>query len=161
MVDERIVRTIAAQTVGVAVVIIATGWWPLLAALAIDFLLRASDRGTLSPLAVLAKSLVARISTEVVRPVAGRPKRFAAGIGATLTLIGAVAGALGIFAVTTVAVGAVAVAALLEAAFGLCLGCEVFARLAALGVIEECPECNDLRVPSRELLSGDVGQTAR
>ena len=42
-------------------------------------------------------------------------------------------------------------AAFLEAAFGLCLGCKVFAVLMRVGVIPEsvCEECNDLslRIP--------------
>ncbi len=38
------------------------------------------------------------------------------------------------------------IAAFLEAAFGLCLGCKVFGLLMRLGVVpdEVCAECNDL-----------------
>jgi hypothetical protein len=43
-------------------------------------------------------------------------------------------------------VGLLGAAALLEAAFGFCLGCKVFAGLMRLGVIPSsvCEECNDL-----------------
>jgi hypothetical protein len=45
-----------------------------------------------------------------------------------------------------VVVGLLTGAAFLEAAFGFCLGCRIFAVLMRLGVIPEsvCVECNDL-----------------
>jgi hypothetical protein len=46
-----------------------------------------------------------------------------------------------------VVLGLLAVAAFLESALGLCLGCKAFALLMKAGVIppEVCERCNDLR----------------
>jgi hypothetical protein len=83
------------------------------------------------------------------RPVAGPPKRFAQGIGATLSLA-ATTLALG-FGADTAAyalLGALVVAATLESVFGLCLGCRAFALLMRLGVIppEVCERCANVAV---------------
>ena len=45
-----------------------------------------------------------------------------------------------------VVLGILVVAATLEAAFGYCLGCRIFAVLMRIGVIPEdvCAECNDI-----------------
>jgi len=49
-----------------------------------------------------------------------------------------------------VVLGALGAAAFLEAAFGLCLGCVVFARLMRAGIIprEVCERCADLWGPA-------------
>jgi Domain of unknown function (DUF4395) len=43
------------------------------------------------------------------------------------------------------------VAAFLESAFGLCLGCKVFALLMRAGIVPAsvCEECADIRAPRR------------
>jgi hypothetical protein len=45
-----------------------------------------------------------------------------------------------------VVLGLLAAAAFLESAFGLCLGCKVFAVLMRVGVVPEdvCERCNDI-----------------
>jgi hypothetical protein len=94
---------------------------------------------------------VTRLVTPVLpleeRLVAGPPKRFAQGIGATLSVVAAVAhfgfGATGL---ATLLVAAIMVAASLEAFVGFCLGCWIFARLMSIGVIPEavCASCADI-----------------
>jgi len=78
--------------------------------------------------------------------VPGPPKRFAQGIGATLTTVALVAWVAGAPTVADVLVGMLIVAATLESVFGLCLGCKAFALLMRVGVIPEsvCPECADI-----------------
>ena len=81
------------------------------------------------------------------RPTPGPPKRFAQAIGATLSTAALLAWALaGWSTAADVLVGLVAVAATLESAFGICLGCMVFTRLMRAGVIPEsvCEECADI-----------------
>jgi hypothetical protein len=76
--------------------------------------------------------------------VPGPPKRFAQGIGATLSVAAAVlALALGQDTAAYVLLGMLIVAATLESVFGLCLGCLAFARLMRAGVIpaEVCERC--------------------
>jgi hypothetical protein len=95
------------------------------------------------------------VATRVVTPrlaieprwVAGPPKRFAQGIGAAFSL-SALALAFG-FRRPTAAyalVGILGVFATLEAAFGFCLGCKVFAILMRLGIVPEevCADCNNI-----------------
>lgn len=144
-IDERAVRVVAAVTVAIAGTVLVTGWWLVLVALVVDFALRARGHTRWSPLARLARALVARNGGGSPRPVAASPKRFAAGIGAVVSGAAAVA-ALGLGADVTARLLLVAllVAALLEAAFAFCVGCRLHAVLAAVGVVDECPECGDL-----------------
>jgi hypothetical protein len=79
--------------------------------------------------------------------VPGPPKRFAQGIGATLSVAALVSwSAFGNTTVALVLVAAIAVAATLESVFAYCIGCKVFAGLMRVGVIpaEVCEACNDL-----------------
>lgn len=55
-----------------------------------------------------------------------RPPRFAQGIGLGFTLVALIAFAAGAVVVAQVAIGMAVVAALLNAVFGLCLGCELY-----------------------------------
>jgi hypothetical protein len=79
--------------------------------------------------------------------VAGPPKRFAQGIGATLS-VAAVIAHFG-FGATTLAyvfVAFIVVAATLESVFAFCVGCQIFAVLMRIGVIPEsvCERCGDI-----------------
>jgi hypothetical protein len=78
------------------------------------------------------------------RPVPGPPKRFAQGIGATLSVTALVL-AFGFDATTAayVCVALILAAATLESAFAVCLGCKIFAALMRVGVIPAsvCEEC--------------------
>lgn len=78
--------------------------------------------------------------------VPGPPKRFAQGIGATLTTVALVAWVAGAPTVADVLVGRLIVAATMESVFGLCLACKAFALLMRVGVIPEsvCLECADI-----------------
>jgi hypothetical protein len=101
----------------------------------------------LSPLGLLVtKVIVPRLPIEP-RPVAGPPKRFAQAIGAVFTLTAAFLGfALGLHTAAYALIGVLLVPATLEAAFGLCIGCQVFALLMRRGVIPEevCERCNNI-----------------
>jgi len=55
-----------------------------------------------------------------------RPPRFAQGVGLVVTAAGVVLGLLGVDAAVPVAAVLALVAAVLNAAFGLCLGCELY-----------------------------------
>jgi hypothetical protein len=156
-VNEVAARSVAA---GVALLSLATvflaafsgpGWLWLTAVLAYGFVARVLTGPRLSPLGQFATRVAApRIGHE--NPVAGPPKRFAQGIGATLTLAAAVLHFwLSWDTAAVVLVGVVAVAALLESVFALCLGCRIFAVLMRAGWVPEetCAACNDitLRAP--------------
>ena len=151
-VNEKAARSVAA---GVAVLCVATlvltiavghEWLWLTVVLAYGFLARVATGPTLSPLGQLATRVVApRLGS--ARPVPGPPKRFAQAIGATLSVLAVVLGlVLGLDTAALIVVAMILVAATLESAFALCLGCLVFARLMQIGWIpaEVCAECSDV-----------------
>lgn len=146
VIDERVARVVAALTVVTALGVLLTGWWVVLVPLAVDFAARAGGRPHWSPFARVARVVVVPRLPGPRRPVAARPKRFAAGIGTLICGAAAVAAlAFGATAVASGLVAALVAAASLEAAFALCVGCRVYVLLAAAGVVsDDCPECADL-----------------
>jgi hypothetical protein len=152
-VNEKAARTVAFVVMLLAALTLATSWYWLLVLLAYGFVARVLTGPRLSPLGTLASRVVApRLGAE--KPVAGPPKRFAQGIGATLTTVAAVAAlGFGANALADVLLAALILAAGLESIFGYCLGCQVFALLMRVGVIPEhvCVECADIgrRSPAR------------
>ncbi len=145
-VNEVAARTVAAGVVLLCLLtLVLRTEWPLWM-LAAGFLARLLTGPTLSPLGQLAVRVVApRIAAPKL--VAGPPKRFAQGIGATLSIAALVAYLAGVPVLAWVLVGMITVAAGLESAFALCLGCLVFGRLQAVGLIpiSVCEACNDVR----------------
>lgn len=146
-VNEVSARLVAGGVVVMTAVIVFGGQHWLLAPLALGFVARVLTGPTLSPLG----QLVTRVLTPALpfdeRPVPGPPKRFAQGIGATLSIAAAVAHfGFGATGAATVLVAAILAAASLEAFVGFCLGCWVFARLMDVGLIPEtvCEACSDI-----------------
>jgi hypothetical protein len=80
--------------------------------------------------------------------VPGPPKRFAQAIGATLSVAAVIAFSVGAPTLSWVLVALIIVAALLESVFGICLGCIIFGRLQAIGLIPAsvCEACNNIQV---------------
>src|SRR6185369_10696136 len=99
-----------------------------------------------SPLGLLATRVV--VPRLHVRPklVPGPPKRFAQGIGATLSVSALAAALLAATGLAMLLVAAIIVAATLESALAICLGCRIFAVLMRAGVTPEsvCESCNRL-----------------
>ena len=145
VINEKAARTVAAVVALTGVIALATGAHWLLIPLAYGFWARVLTGPRLSPLAQLASKVIApRLGAP--RDVAGPPKRFAQGMGAAITTLGVVALALGWSTVTAVPLAMLIVAATLEAALGLCIGCKVFAGLMRAGIVPEtvCVECADI-----------------
>jgi hypothetical protein len=145
-VNEKAARVVAGVVAVTGVVILATGWHWLLVPLAYGFWARVLTGPTLSPLGRLAmREIAPRLGAP--KYVAGPPKRFAQGMGAAFSTAAAVL-ALGFGAdgAADVLVAMLAVAATLESAFGLCLGCQAFALLMRAGLIPEetCARCADI-----------------
>ncbi len=163
VVDDVSVRIVAAAVLTLVTLTALTGQWWIYGLLAVDFALRAAGKRTLSPLGVLVQH-VARPRIRVApRPTSAAPKRFAAGIGAVLTATAFV------FWLAGVAVGAPVAEAspvvwgisaamiafpLLEAAFGLCVGCKMYAFGITVGLIapDLCIDCApaDRKAPLKE-----------
>jgi hypothetical protein len=145
-VNEISARLVAAGVVVMTVLILAFGQHWLLIPLAYGFVARVATGPSLSPLGQLVtRGLTPRLHRN--KPVPGPPKRFAQGIGATLTVSAAVAYLVfGWATAADVLVALVLVAATLESVFAYCLGCKLFAVLMRAGVIPDdvCEECNDI-----------------
>jgi hypothetical protein len=145
-VDEVVARLVAAGVVALAGAAALTGTPWLFVPLALGFVLRVLFGPRVSPLALLVTRVVRPRLPVAPRYVPGPPKRFAQGIGAMLS-IGALAAALaGAPGLARLLAAAIVVAATLESALGLCLGCRIFAGLVRLGVVPEavCVACADV-----------------
>ena len=146
-VNEVSARVVASGVVvlGLATIVLDQPW--LTAVIAYGFVARVVTGPTLSPLGQLATRVVTpRLAVEP-RYVPGPPKRFAQAIGAVLSVTAALlALGFGLPGAGYAVLGALMVAAGLEAALGLCLGCRMFALLMRVGVIprDVCEHCVDL-----------------
>jgi hypothetical protein len=151
-VNENAARLIAAGVVALVVAYLFTGSWIVLGFLAYGFVARVLTGPTFSPLAQIANRLLVPWFSMPAKPVPGPPKRFAQAIGAVLS-VGAVAAHLTDFdVVARMLVAAVGVAALLESVFAFCVGCWIFARLMAVGLVPAsvCDACNNLSLAPDE-----------
>jgi Domain of unknown function (DUF4395) len=145
-VNEVSARLVAAGVVVMCVLTIALDLRWATVIIAYGFVARVLTGPTLSPLGQFVTRVVTPRLGIRERPVAGPPKRFAQGIGATFSLTALVLTGLGLWTAAAVVLGLLAAAALLESAFGLCLGCRAFAVLMRVGVVPEevCERCNDI-----------------
>lgn len=143
-VNEVSARIVAGTAATLAVLTIAFDLRWMTLVIAYGFVARVLTGPTLSPLGqVVTRWVTPRLG---LRPkfVAGPPKRFAQGIGAVMSVTAAIlALGLGEPGAAYVVLGALALAATLEAAFAFCLGCKIFALLIRAGVIPEsvCERC--------------------
>jgi hypothetical protein len=144
-VNEKAARSVAGLVVVLAAVTLATGAWWLTVPLALGFWARVLTGPTLSPFGQLATRVIApRLGAP--RYVSGPPKRFAQGMGATMSTAAAVLALAGAHTAATVLLALLVAAATLESVFALCLGCKVFGLLMRTGVVPDdvCAECADI-----------------
>src|SRR3954471_2922849 len=134
-VNEVSARLVAAGVVVMTALVLALGWHWLLIPLAYGFVARVATGPTLSPLGQLVtRGITPQLHAD--KPVPGPPKRFAQGIGATLTVSAAILHfGFGATTAADVLVAMVLVAATLESVFAYCIGCKAFALLMRAGVI--------------------------
>ena len=149
-VNETSARIVAGGAVimGIALVLSGNGW--VLLPLTYGFIARVLAGPKLSPLGRLATQvLTPRLSIEH-RFVPGPPKRFAQGVGAAFTITASVLFVLGATCAAQIVIALFVVAAFLESAFAVCLGCIGFGLLMKIGVIPEavCEECNNFTARS-------------
>jgi hypothetical protein len=153
-VNEVSARLVAAGVVliGAATIGFRAPW--LLVPLAYGFLARVLAGPTFSPLGQFVTRVITPRLPVAAKLVPGPPKRFAQGIGATLSVAALILDvAFGATTAAYVLVGMIVVAATLESVFAYCVGCKVFAVLMRIGVIPAsvCVECSDIwsRAPVR------------
>jgi hypothetical protein len=124
-VDDRAARLCA------LIALLPLGWslalrspWPALG-LAVDFGLRGFGRRRFSPVSWLSRWLASRLGLSP-RPTNGGPKAFAAKLGFGFSLVLTVAFLFGRIGVGVAAGLPFALCALLEGAFGYCVGCRIY-----------------------------------
>jgi hypothetical protein len=148
-VNEVSARLVAAGVVVLSVAAIASGWRWLVGLIAYGFVARALTGPTLSPLGQVVTRVITPRLHVTARYVAGPPKRFAQGFGATLSVSAAVL-TFGFNQRTAadVLLALVIVAATLESVFAFCLGCKIFAALMRVGLVPEqvCERCSAVRL---------------
>ncbi|MDQ1645500.1 MAG: hypothetical protein QOJ50_1684 [Cryptosporangiaceae bacterium] len=131
-VDPRGPRFAAWVTTAVLAVVVLTGSGWLLAAQAAVFALGAFAGLRYAPYPILFRTLVApRLAPSAAREAAA-PLRFAQGVGFVFAAAGAIAYLAGIPVLGILATLFALVAAFLNAAFGLCLGCETYLLIRRL-----------------------------
>ncbi len=146
-VNDYAARTVATGVVLMSVAALALQQPWILVPLACGFWARVLSGPRFSPLGQLATRVVAPRLPWPPKLVPGPPKRFAQAIGVLFSTSAVVLWfGFGLGAATWVVVAMLTVAAVLEAGFGICLGCKAFALLMQAGVIPEsvCVECADL-----------------
>ena len=153
------VNEVAARVVAGGVVVLSAAsigfrepW--LLVALAYGFWARVLTGPTLSPLGQLATRVVSPRLSDSPPLVAGPPKRFAQAIGVLFSTAALILWfGVGAPTATWVVVGVLGAAALAESAFGLCVGCRVFAGLMRMGLVPEdvCASCADISLRHPEI----------
>ena len=131
-VDPRGVRFSAAVTTVVLALVLLSGSGWLLAAQAVVFALGAFAGLRFSPYSVLYRALVApRLGPPTDREEAA-PVRFSQTVGFTFAVVGVVGYLTGLTVLGIAATAFALAAAFLNAAFGFCLGCEMYALIARL-----------------------------
>ncbi|HSZ37496.1 MAG TPA: DUF4395 domain-containing protein [Acidimicrobiales bacterium] len=145
-VNEVSARLVAAGVVLMSVLTIAFDQKWVTVVIAYGFVARVLTGPTLSPLGQLVTRVITPRIGLAARPVAGPPKRFAQGVGAAFSLSALILTGLGYWTAAEAMLGLLVVAATLEAAFGICLGCMTFGLLMRAGVVpdEVCERCNDI-----------------
>jgi hypothetical protein len=124
--DPRALRFGAAITTLVLALVLVTGSVWLLAVQAVAFTLGIVYR---SPYTMLFKAFVKSAPKETED---ARPPRFAQGVGLVFAVAGLVGYLIGIAPLALVATAAALLAAFLNAAFGFCLGCEMYLLIRRL-----------------------------
>jgi hypothetical protein len=143
-VNETSARFVAGSVAVLAVltVVFQQGW--LIPVLAYGFLARVLTGPKLSPLGLLATRVVTPRLRVRHRYAPGPAKRFAQAIGAVFTVTATLLYyAAGQHTAAFALVGVIVVFAVLESAFGLCVGCKVFYLGIRLGLVPSsiCADC--------------------
>ena len=125
-VDPRGQRFSAGLTTVVLIVVLATSSWILLAVQALVFALGAIAGLRYAPYGFVYKSFVRPRIGPPAELEDEAPPRFAQGVGLGFALIGTAGYALGAGWLGIIATAFALVAAFLNAAFGFCLGCEMY-----------------------------------
>ena len=144
--NETSARLVAAGVVLMSAFFLLTNSTLILVALTYGFAARVAAGPTFSPLALFVTRVVTPKLNFNHKFVPGPPKRFAQTIGLTFAATALALALLDYSTAAQLVIAALTIAAFLEAAFAICLGCIMFSFLMKLGVIPAsvCKSCNDI-----------------
>ena len=134
MIDPRGQRVAAALTTIVLAAVLLTGNLWLLLAQAAVFAIGVLAGPASTPYAWLFRQLIRPRLAPPSEVEAAEPPRFAQLCGLSFAAVGLLGAALGSGVVVRAAVAVALAAAVLTAAFGFCLGCEMYLRLRRAGI---------------------------
>ncbi len=152
-VNEVSARLVAAGVVVLCALTLVLDQPWLLLPLAYGFVARVLTGPKLSPLGQLVTRVVTPRLPVAPKLVPGPPKRFAQGMGATMSSVAVLLHfGFGAAGAADVLVAMILVAAALESALAFWLGCKIFGLLMRAGVIpdEVCANCSDITARTRE-----------
>src|SRR3954468_17861262 len=136
-VNEVSARLVATGVVLMTLAAIVFDWRWLTVVLAYGFVARVLTGPKASPLGPLVPRVITPRLPFEERLVPGPPKRFAQAIGVVFSVTALVLTVAGQWTAAQVVLSLLGIAAFLEGALALCLGCKAFAILMRLGVIPE------------------------
>ena len=158
-VNDTTARVVAGGVVGMAAASAAGAQPWLMIPLVYGFAARVATGPTLSPLGQIATRWVSpRIPAEPTFSP-GPPKRFAQSLGLLMSSTALVLHyGFGKRRASQGCLAALIFAASLEAFFGICLGCKIFALAIRVGLVPEsvCEECNTISVRATALTPPDA-----
>lgn len=108
-----------------------------------DFTARATGLSRISLLAIVSRGLQGKVFFYNRRLITAKPKKFAAAIGATMSLTSVVLWFFSLYQIQFIVLSVLLVFSFLEAAFRFCAGCKIFGLLIKLGLAREelCDDC--------------------
>jgi Domain of unknown function (DUF4395) len=149
VVDARAPRFVQAFVGSLALLAFLTGWWPLLALLAAQLAIGVTlGRRWCLPCLFYFEVVQPRFGEGPIEDA--RPPRFANLVGVAVLGAGSVAHAAGLHALGWTLGLLVAALALLSAATGFCVGCQIYRAVARFRGIELCETC----APTADPLAG-------
>lgn len=130
-VDKNQTRITALFVFMLTLAYLLTGYWLLMAFLAVDFSLRAANQGKFSMLG-RASGLMVSLLVMGSKPTDWAPKRFAAIVGLLFAAAITVLHLFGVSFVPYILADLLAVFAFLETVFAFCAGCHVYSLIKSL-----------------------------
>lgn len=145
-VNDYAARSTAGLVIVLAAVSIVVDQPWLYGVLALGFVLRVAGGPRYSPFGRVAVHVIVPQVWRKEKTVPGPPKRFAQAVGLAFSGTAFVLSLAGFGLAAQIVVGALIVAAFLEFALGICLGCIAFGYLQRAGVIPDdvCEACSDV-----------------
>lgn len=127
-INENVARIAAAYVILTSIAAIVLDNYLLMALLGVDFAIRAFTNGYASPVRFIALQTAALLNVKN-KPVDAAPKKFAAGVGVVFCAAIALLQYAGLITAAWVVGLLLLICALLESAFGICVGCIVYTLL--------------------------------